>query len=83
MVEALAFGEGQEHHTLKPMIDGIRDRYRRAGISEDIIAEQAVVTADTGFANEDNYEYLKESDINAYVPDNQFRMRDPRYQKQK
>jgi transposase len=83
VVEALAFGEGQEHHTLKPMIDGIRDRYRRAGISEDIIAEQAVVTADTGFANEANYEYVKEAGINAYIPDNQFRSRDPRHKKQK
>lgn len=83
VVEAQAYGEGQEHHTLKPMIDGIRERYRQAGISEDIIAEQAVVTADTGFANEANYEYLKEAGINAYVPDNQFRSRDPRYKKQK
>lgn len=83
VVEALAFGEGQEHHTLKPMIDGIRDRYRRAGISEDIIAEQAVVTADAGFANEANYEYVKEAGINAYIPDNQFRSRDPRHKKQK
>jgi len=83
VVEAQAFGEGQEHHTLKPMIDGIRDRYRRAGICEDIIAEQAVVTADTGFANEANYEYVKLESINAYIPDNQFRSRDPRHKKQK
>jgi len=83
VVEAQAFGEGQEHHTLKPIIDGIRDRYRRAGISDDIIAEQVVVTADTGFANEANYEYLKTAKINAYIPDNQFRSRDPRHKHQK
>jgi len=83
VVEAKAFGEGQEHHTLKPMIDGIRDRYRRAGISDDVIAEQVVVTADTGFANDANYEYLKEAGINAYIPDNQFRSRAPRHKKQK
>jgi hypothetical protein len=42
-----------------------------------------VVTADTGFANDANYEYLKEAGINSYIPDNQFRSRDPRYKKQK
>jgi len=41
------------------------------------------VTADTGFANEANYEYLKEEKINAYMPDNQFRSRDPKHKHQK
>jgi|TARA_B110000116_G_scaffold32595_1_gene24800 transposase len=83
IVEAQAFGEGQEHHTLKPMIDGIKDHYRRAGISEDIIAEKVIVTADTGFANEANNAYLKSSGINAYIPDNQFRSRDKKFDHQK
>ncbi|MDN3637664.1 transposase [Simiduia curdlanivorans] len=83
IVEAQAFGEGQEHHTLKPILEGIKGRYKRTGISEDILAEQIIVTADTGFANEANYEYLKADGINAYIPDNQFRSRDPKFKKQK
>ena len=83
IVEAQAFGEGQEHHTLRPILDGIKGRYQRTGISEDILADQIIVTADTGFANEANYEYLKEEGINAYIPDNQFRSRDPKFKAQK
>ena len=42
-----------------------------------------MVTADTGFANETNMAYVYEQRINAYIPDNQFRSRDPRFDKQK
>ncbi len=77
VVESQAFGEGQEHHTLKPVLDGIKRRYQRVGISEDILADPGIVAANTGSANEAYYEYLKK--INAYIPDNQFRSRDPKF----
>jgi hypothetical protein len=83
IVDAQAFGEGQEHHTLKPVLHSIHARYRHLNISEDILDDQVVITADTGFANEENYTYIKEEGINAYIPDNQFRMRDERYAGQK
>lgn len=83
IVEAQAFGEGQEHHTLKPILDGLMKHYKRTGIHGDILSSQAVVTADTGFANEENYQYLKDNNINAYIPDNKFRSRDPKFIGQK
>lgn len=83
IIEALAFGEGQEYHTLRPMLDGIRNRYKRLGLSNDIYREGTIVTADTGYANEDNMQYLRAEEINAYVPDNQFRLRDKRLKGQK
>jgi len=83
IVEAQAFGEGSEHHTLKPILDGVKARYKNTGISQDILATKVVVTADTGFSNEDNNEYLKSQGINAYIPDNQFRSRDPKFKDQK
>jgi transposase len=83
IVDAQSFGEGQEHHTLKPVLNSIKERYQRVGISNDILAEQVIITADTGFANEANYTYLKEEGINAYIPDNQFRSRDKRHAGQK
>lgn len=83
IVDAQAFGEGQEHHTLKPVIEDIRTRYKRLGISEDIFATNTIVTADTGFANEANMQYLHDEKINGYIPDNQFRSRDPKFQHQK
>lgn len=83
VVEAQVFGEDQEHHTLKPIIEGLSDRYRRTGISGDIYKTQAIITADTGFSNDENNRYLKANKINAYIPDNQFRSRDPKFNHQK
>jgi len=83
ILEARAFGEGQEYHTLRPMLESIRDRYQRLGLSDNIYQDGAIVTADTGYANEDNMQYLRAEGIDAYVPDNQFRARDKRLKGQK
>jgi len=83
VVEAQAFGAGQEQHTLKPILDSIEGRYQRLGIAEAIYETQAIVTADTGFASEENNQYLQAANINAYIPDNQFRSRDPKFKRQK
>jgi hypothetical protein len=83
IVDAQAFGEGQEHHTLEPITESIKARFNRLGISEDIFESGTIVTADTGFANEANMEYLHRNEINGYIPDNQFRSRDPKFQDQK
>lgn len=83
IIDAQAFGAGQEHHTLQPVLETIKERYQRLNMNDDIYAEGIIVTADTGFANEANMQYLKENEINAYIPDNQFRSRDPKFADQK
>lgn len=83
VVEAQAFGEGQEHHTLKPILQNIKERFKRTGISKDIFKTNTIVTADTGFANEANIAYIRDEKINGYIPDNQFRSRDPKFAGQK
>jgi hypothetical protein len=85
IIDAQAFGEGQEHHTLRPVLEAVEERFERLGIHEAILDYQdgAIITADTGFANESNMQYLYEKDVDAYIPDNQFRSRDPAYQDQK
>jgi transposase len=83
IVDAQAFGEGQEHHTLQPITEAIKDRFKRLEISENIYATGTIVTADTGFANEANMQYLHDSNINGFIPDNQFRSRDPKFAEQK
>jgi len=83
IIDAQAFGEGQEHHTLQPVLDIIKDRYQRLGFSNNLYKDGIIVTADTGFANEANNQYLHENNINAYVPDNRFRSRDPKFSHQK
>jgi len=83
IVDAQAFGEGQEHHTLAPVLESIEARLKRLGISQAIYESGTIVTADTGFANEKNMQYLHDKKINAYIPDNRFRSRDPKFSHQK
>ena len=83
IIDAQAFGEGQEHHTLAPVLEKIKERYQRLNVSDDIYATGVIVTADTGFANEANMKYLYENKINGYIPDNRFRERDPKFANQK
>ena len=83
IIGADAFGEASEYHTLQPILMSIRDRYKRLGLSPDIYKEGVVVTADTGFSNEKNMKYLHEEEINAYIPDQQFRSRDPKFKDQR
>ncbi len=83
IIDAQAFGSGQEHHVLQPVLNTIKDRFSRLGISDNIYDERAIVTADTGYANEDNMKFLSENNIDGYIPDNQFRSRDPKFADQK
>jgi hypothetical protein len=64
-------------------LTSIQSSYRRLGIDQDILTSNVIITADTGFANETNNQYLKAAKINAYIPDNQFRSRDPKFKHQK
>lgn len=74
IIESQVFGQGQS--TLKPMVEGIRGR-----LGENVFDASVVLTADTGFSSEGNMEYLFEENINAVVPDNQFRKRNPVFAK--
>lgn len=74
VIEAKAFGVGQEQVTLKPMIENIKEHFEG-----DILEQDCVITADTGYCSEENLKYLAENNISAIIPDNQFRMRDPIY----
>ena len=61
------------------MLEDIEDSYQRIGIMDNVLGTDLIVTADTGFANEENMQYCHDNDINAYISDNQFRSRDPRF----
>jgi len=78
IVDAQAFGEGQEHHTLQPVLNSMHARFKRLGID----VHDPIITADTGYANEANMKYLHDNGINGYIPDNQFRKRDPKFSEQ-
>jgi hypothetical protein len=78
VVHAEAFGQGQEQDLLQPMIERTSDNLDAIGSCADVF-KKAKVTADTGFHNEKNMEYLAQENIDGYVADNRFRKRDPRF----
>src|SRR5690606_8969864 len=49
VIDAQAFGHGQEHHTLQPVLERIKTRYQDLGIRKDIYKgrHKVTVTADT------------------------------------
>lgn len=77
VVHAEAFGQGPEHALLEPMIKGARENYQAIG--EDDIFKEAKLIADTGFYTKDNIQLVDTEKIEAYIPDNKFRQRDPRF----
>jgi transposase len=76
IVHAEAFGEGQEHGLLVPMIEGARANFES---QRGDVFEEATLLADAGFCSEKNAEYLHDERIEALIADPMFRKRDPRF----
>jgi len=72
IIGAQGFGMGQEQATLKPIIEGIK-----VNLGDTIFDGNIVLTADTGFSSEANMQYIFDEKVNAVIPDNQFRKRNP------
>ena len=72
-------GSVSEHDHLLPMIDAVRDRLTSLG-TRDAIVDDALFLADTGFSKISNMESIFERGINAVVPDNKYRQRDPAFE---
>lgn len=78
IVAAEAIGTGSEQESLKPMIESTGANFQALG-KEDAILTKTQVLADSGFHSEENMKYLEEEKIDAYIADNRFRKRDPRF----
>lgn len=77
IVHAQAHGEGQEHGLLQPTIEGLRENLDALGGND--VLTKAALTADAGYASENNMKYVFEQGIDGYIADTQFRQRDPRF----
>jgi transposase len=78
IVHAEAFGTAQEHDLLKPMLAGTRENFKEIGNKQDVF-KKAKLVADSGYHTEANMQMVMEEGIDAYIPDTQFRKRDPRF----
>ena len=78
IVEAQAHGAPQEQELLQPVLEGLQQRFQELDLADNIISE-AKLTADSGFHSGDNLDYLAGESCDAYVADNLFRKRDPRF----
>jgi hypothetical protein len=78
VVHAEAFGQGPENDLLEPMIEGVNENFKDIGIKGDI-CKKTIITADAGFHSEETIKMLAKEKIDAYVADNQFRKRDPKF----
>jgi hypothetical protein len=83
VVHAEAFGQGQEHGLIKPMLEGIRETFLDRDDPTRRALKKTRVTADAGFHNEATLEYLDEERIDAYIADTGYRARDPRFKDHK
>ena len=76
IVEADAFGNGTDHHHLKPVIDGAKENMMSIGQSEEYFKDK-ILTADTSYHSTENIKKCKEEQIDAYIPDKEYRKRHP------
>lgn len=77
IVGAEAFGQGSESNLLIPVVESIQANFEEIGDPE--VLNKTKVVADSGYHSERNLEYLYNENIDAYVADNRFRKRDPRF----
>jgi transposase len=78
VVSAEVFGSGHEQELLVPMIEEAKRNAVEIGLGHDYYKGKRII-ADTGSFKEENLEYLSSEDIDAYIPDQQYRRRDPRF----
>lgn len=76
-----AMGNGQDADHIPPMIDGAKKNLQRAGKPKNYF-EGKVLTADSNYHSTTNIQKCEEEGLDAYIPDNKFRIRDKRFSSQ-
>ena len=80
VVHAEAFGQGQEHGLIKPVVEGIKQTFKGKRAKA---LRKTKLTADSGYHNREMLEYLEAQKIDSYIADTGFRARDPRFKDHK
>jgi len=77
VMHAEAFGKGEDSSIMEPMLEGAKEKLEAAGWEEPL--KNRTISADTGYYSVKNLEACKELEVDAYIPDPQFRKRDVRF----
>jgi hypothetical protein len=78
IVHGEAFGEGQDHYHVGSMVEGAKENLKSLGHAEDCL-EGKVLVADSNYSSPANLEVCEGEKLDAYIPDKDFRTRDPRF----
>jgi len=78
IVHPKASGKGQDYDHVITVIDGAKENVAAIGLGDDYF-EGKKLSADSNYHSEGNLEKCKEEKIDAYIPDVNFRKRDPRF----
>jgi transposase len=78
IVHAEAFGRGQDHEHVAPMLEGAKENLRKIGKPADYFKGK-ILTADTNYHSHSNLKKCQQEELDAYIPDIYFRKRDPRF----
>ena len=77
VLHAAAFGKGEDGTLMEPMLEGAQEKLEAVGWKDPL--KDREISADTGYYSVKNLEACKELEVDAYVPDPQFRKRDIRF----
>jgi len=77
VLHAAAFGKGEDDTLMEPMLEGAQEKLEAVGWKDPL--KDREISADTGYYSVKNLEACKELEVDAYVPDPQFRKRDIRF----
>jgi len=78
IIHGEAFGTGQDHYLVPPMLDGAKENVRAIGLGEGYFVEKTFA-ADTNYNSPVNLKKCDEENLDAYIPDKDFRVRDTRF----
>jgi transposase len=81
VVHGEAFGNGQDHGLVPPMIDGAKENVKEIGLPENYFKDK-IFTADSDYHSATNIAKCEEEKLDAYIPDIRFRKRDKRFSNQ-
>jgi hypothetical protein len=82
IVPGEAFGNGQDHVHVPPMLTGALTNLPSLGQGPDYFKEK-ILPADSNYPTQVNLRKCQELGLDAYIPDRKFRHRDPRFATQK